>query len=102
MARGFSGERIEKILLHNVCNEIFLLIFLNPPWYSGQCSRLSHWRTGFNSPARQIFKSTIFPFSLSPPVAITKPSSLDDLATLKITQILTPERASERKGISTV
>jgi hypothetical protein len=26
MARGLSGERIEKILLHNICNEIFLQI----------------------------------------------------------------------------
>jgi hypothetical protein len=23
-ARGLSGERIEKMLLHNICNEIFL------------------------------------------------------------------------------
>jgi hypothetical protein len=26
MARGLSGERIEKILLHNMYNEIFLQI----------------------------------------------------------------------------
>ena len=31
----------------------------------------------FNSPARQIFKSTFSPFSPSPPVAITKRCSLD-------------------------
>ena len=77
MARGLSGERIEKILLHNICNEIFLNIFINPPWYSGQCSRLSCWRLGFNSPARPIFKLTFSPSSPSPPVGITKPSSLD-------------------------
>ena len=46
MARGLSGgplsgERIEKILLHNICNEIFLKIYIDPPWYSGQCFRLS-------------------------------------------------------------
>jgi hypothetical protein len=23
MARGLSGERIKKMLLHNICNEIF-------------------------------------------------------------------------------
>jgi hypothetical protein len=27
MARGLSGERIENILLHNICNEIFLYIY---------------------------------------------------------------------------
>ena len=71
LLRGLLGERIEKILLHDKCNEIFLR-FNSPPWYSGQCSCLSHWMLGFNSPARQIFKLT---FSPSPPVAITKPSS---------------------------
>jgi hypothetical protein len=77
MARGFSGERIEKIMLHNVCNKIFPKIFINSPWYSGQCSRFSYWRLGFNSPARQIIKLTISLSSPSPPVAITRPSSLD-------------------------
>jgi hypothetical protein len=77
MARGLSGERIEKILLHNICNEIFLSIVNNPPWYSGQCSCLARWRPGFNSPDRQIFKLTFSPTSPSPPVAITKLSSLD-------------------------
>jgi hypothetical protein len=96
MAWGLSGERIEKILLHNICSEIFLSIFINPPWYSGQCFRLSCWRPGFNSLVRQFFKLTFSPSSPSPPVTITKPSSLD-YQPLKITQILSPERASERK-----
>ena len=69
MTRGLSGEMFEKILLQNICNEIFLYIFRNPPWYSGQCCRLSRWKPGFNSPARQI---------------------------------LSHERAYERKGMSTV
>jgi hypothetical protein len=77
MARGLSGEIIEKVLLRNISNEIFLWIFNNPPWYSSQCSRLSCWRPGFNSLARQIFKLTFSPSSPSPLVAITKPSSLD-------------------------
>ena len=97
---GLSGERIEKILLHNIFNEIFLQVFINHSWYSGQCSRLSCWRPGFNSLARQFFKLTFSPSSPSPPVIITKPSSFR-LATFKITQIISPERASERKGMST-
>ena len=74
---GALGERIDKILQHNICNEIFLQIINNPPWYSGQCSCLSRWRPGFNSLARQIFKLAFSPSSPLPPVAITKPSSLD-------------------------
>ena len=31
MASGLSGERIEKILLHNIYNEIFLNALINPP-----------------------------------------------------------------------
>jgi hypothetical protein len=77
MARGVSGERIEKMLLHNKCDEIILNIPINPPWYSGQCSRLSCWRPGFNSLARQIFKLTFSPSSPSPPIAMAEPSSLD-------------------------
>ena len=77
MAKGLSGERIEKIGLHNVCNEIFLQIHNNPPWYSGQCSHLSRRRPGFNFLAGQIFELTFSPSSPSPPVTITKPSSLD-------------------------
>ena len=69
MARGLPGERIEKILLHDIYNEIFLIICNIPP-----CSRLLRWRPGFNSLARQIFKSTFSPSSPSLPISITKPS----------------------------
>ena len=34
MARGLSEERIEKILLHNICNEIFQQILISQSWYS--------------------------------------------------------------------
>ena len=77
MAWGLSGERIEEILLHNICNEIFLESHNNPPWYSGQCSRLSRWSPEFNSPAWKIFKLTFSPPSPSSPIGITKPFSLD-------------------------
>ena len=70
---------------------------ISSPWYSGQCSCLSRWRSGFNARARQIFKSTFSPSAPSPLVAITKPYS-----TFKITQILSPETGSERKRMSTV
>ena len=72
---GLSGEKIEKTLLHNISNEIYLKMSINLPWYSGQCSRLSCWRPGFNSLASKIFKLTFS--SPSPPVAFTKSSSLD-------------------------
>ena len=54
----------------------------------------------FNSPARQIFKLTFYSFSFSS--CCNHQTFLIRLATFKITQILSPERASERKGMSTV
>ena len=43
----------------------------------GQCFGLSCWRPGFNSPVRQFSNLTFSPSSPSPPVIITKQSSLD-------------------------
>ena len=83
MARGLSGERIEIILLHNICNEIFLEFFINPPW----SVLLPH-----------INFFSFFSFSS----CHNRQTFLIRLATFKITQILSPERASERKGMSTV
>ena len=90
MARELSGERIERILLHNICNEMIIKDFINPPWYSGQCFCLSRWRPGFNSPARQIFKLTFFLLLLL--LLLQSPNP----------QIISLERASERKRMSTV
>ena len=101
MAKGLSVERIEKILLHDNCNEIFLntyIILKISPWCSGQCSS---WRPAFNFLAKQIFKLTFF-FILLLLLLLQSPNLLIILATFKITQILSPERASERKVMSTV
>ena len=70
-----QGRELKKILLHNICNEIFLRSSINPPW--------------FNSLVRQILKLTFFPSSSFPPVRITKPSSLDQqpLNSLKISPL---------------
>ena len=29
----FQGRELKKILLRDICNEIFLQPFNNPPWY---------------------------------------------------------------------
>ena len=50
MTRGFSGEGIEKILLHTKHLQWNISMnFYNSPWYSDQCSRLSRLMLGFNS-----------------------------------------------------
>ena len=98
MARGLSGERIEKILLHNICKEISLQICNNPPWYSGQYFRLLSWMPGFTSPAKQNLQINFFSFSS----CCNHQTFLIRLAIFKIPQIPSPERASERKGMSTV
>ena len=66
-----AGRRVTEYAL------TFRLSFYGNSLAIGQCSRLSRWRLGFNSLARQIFKLTFSPSPPSPPVAITKPSSLD-------------------------
>ena len=82
-----------------------MAIFINSPWYSGQCSRLSYWRIRFNSPGRlgnwQINKLTLSPSSPSPPVAITKPSSLDQqpLKSLKFSPLKELLREKECQAI---
>jgi hypothetical protein len=75
MARGLSGERIEKILLHNICNEIFLK--LSTIHLGIVVSALAFHAGGPGSIPLQIFKLTFSPSSPSPPVPITKPSSLN-------------------------
>jgi hypothetical protein len=66
MAKGISGERIEKILLHDICNEIFLssLTILFGIVVSALAFCTGNW--GSISPAIQIFKLTFSPSSHSP------------------------------------
>ena len=68
----------------------------------GQCFRVSGWRPGFNSPARQIIKLSFSPFLSFFSFCCNQQTFLSRLATFKITQILSPYRTSERKGMSTV
>ena len=96
MTRGPSGE-IEKILLHNICNEIslrFLLILHDIV----VCALAFHGPVSIPRPG----KSSNWLFLLLLLLLLLHQTFLIRLITFKITQILSPEKASERKGMPTI